>query len=111
GGLLGMHQDPDAFDLGSDLFEQPQPFFDQRRLPIGEPGDVAGGARFVIDKTGTDWITDTYENIRYGADFRLNNPRHQIGIGDQQVRCEAHQLRENGAYSAGIPPGKPDINT
>jgi hypothetical protein len=96
--------------LGSNLFQQLQPLFAQRRSPIGEPREVTGGAGFVTDKAGTDRIADTYENNRYGADFRLNNRRHQVGVSDQRVRSETHQLREDSAYPAGIRRGKVDID-
>src|SRR5262245_20755429 len=110
GRRLGMHQEPTAFNLRRDLLQQYQPFSAHRRLPVGEPRVVAVWVRFVADKTGTDWIADTYENNRYSSDFRLSNCRHQVGVGDQNVRREAHQLHEGGAYRAGIPAGKPGIN-
>ena len=62
------------------------------------------------DKTGTQRIAHAYKNNRQGADFRLNNRCHQISIGDQHVRCEAHQLQKGGAYPASVRPGKANIN-
>ena len=96
-GFLGMHQDPDTFDLGRDRFEQLQPLFAQRRPPIGEPREVAGGARFVTYKTRTDRIADTYENNRYGAGSQICSGQAQ-GLTDfpieriaQQVNPDQHQ--------------------
>ncbi len=106
-----MHHEADAFDLGRGLLEQLQPFpTHRRRVPIGEPRQVAVGTRIVADKTGTDGIANKYENNWYGADFRLNNRRHQIGVGDQDVRCEAHQLHDDGACLAGISRRKANID-
>jgi hypothetical protein len=65
-----MHHEPDAFDLGRDLLEQFQPLSaHRRRIPIGEPSEIAVGARVVADKAGTDRITNKYENNWYSADF------------------------------------------
>src|SRR5262249_46069236 len=106
-----MQHEPDAFDLGRDLFEQLKPFSAHSwRVPIGEPREVAVGPRIVADKTGTDRIANKYKNDWCGADFRLNNRRHQIRVGDKEVRCEAHQLHEHGAYPAGNRRRKANIN-
>ena len=66
--------------------------------------------RLVVDKTGTDRIADACKNNRQSADFRLNNLRHQISIGDQHVRCQADQFHKDGACSTGIRAGKANIN-
>src|SRR5215831_17123618 len=110
GGRLGIDQESDAFDLGRDLFEQLQPFSAHRHVPVCEPREVAVGTRLVVDKTGTDRIADACKNNRQSADFRLNNLRHQISVGDQHVRCQADQFHKDGACSTGIRAGKTNIN-
>jgi len=62
------------------------------------------------DKTGTQRIAHAYKNNRQGADFRLNNRRHQVSIGDPHVWCEAHQFHKGGAYPAGIRARKTNVN-
>src|SRR5262245_5225885 len=107
---LGIHHDPDAFDLGRDLLEEPKPFSGNRTLPIGEPREVGVGTRFVANKTGLDRIADAYENNRYSADFRLNNRRHQISVRDQHVWCQIHQLHKGGAHLVGVRRREVNIN-
>src|SRR5262249_32144665 len=108
---LGMHHESGSVDFRRDLFEQFQPFSTHRRgIPIGETPDVAVGASLGPDKTGTDWIADIHENNWRGVHFRTNYRRHQIGIGDQYIGPEIHQLNEDGAYSLGIRGGKANID-
>src|SRR5262249_61035786 len=106
----GIESELGALDPGRPLLEQLNLFSAHRHLPIGNPREVAGWARLVAEITGTDRIADRYENNRYSADFRLNSRRHQVGVGDQHIRCEAHQLHEGRAYPAGIREGKASIN-
>jgi hypothetical protein len=89
--------------LGRNFLEQLQPFSANRTLPIGEASEVAIGTRFVANKTRTDWIADAYENNRDGADFRLNNRRHQVGVGDQHVRSTSMITTGICARRNGVP--------
>ena len=68
------------------------------RLPLGRAS--------LLTKPDTDRIADKYENNWYGADFRLNNRRDKIGVGDQHVRCKAHQVHEQRRVPCRHPPQK-----
>src|SRR6516225_3848814 len=93
--LTGIgHHEPDAFDIGRNLLKKLQPFSADRTVPVGESCEVAIGTRFVVNITGADRIPHAYENNRCGADFRPNNGGHEVGVGDQHVRCEARQLHK-----------------
>src|SRR5215475_8638007 len=109
-GVWGCSMNPIRSTWGATSLSSSTFSADRRRVPIGEPCEVAVGTRIVADKTGTDRIANKYENYWYGADFLLNNRRHQISVGDQHVRCEAHQPPEHGACPAGIGRRKTNIN-
>src|SRR5215831_2262615 len=72
------------------------------RLPLGRASLLTKP-----EPTGSPTLV---KNNRQSADFRLNNLRHQISIGDQHVRCQADQFHKDGACSTGIRAGKANIN-
>src|SRR6516165_10430914 len=107
---LGLHHEPDAFDIGRNLLKKLQPFSADRTVPVGKSCEVAIGTRFVVNVTGADRIAHAYENNRYGVDFRPNNARDEVGVGDQHVRCEPHQLPKVVAHPVSVRPWKAYID-
>src|SRR5262249_35104667 len=107
---LGLHHEPDAFNIGRNLLKKLQPFSANRAVPVGEACEVTIRARFVVNVTAADRIAHAYENNRCGADFRPNNGRHEVGVGDQHVRCETRQLSKGGAYPVSVRCRKANID-
>src|SRR5262249_56594059 len=65
GGRRWIEHDSDTRDAGGNLFKKLEPLSGRRWLKFVEPGDVATGFCYAVDKDGR--VRHSYENVRIEA--------------------------------------------
>jgi hypothetical protein len=102
GGRVRIENESDAPGIGSDLFEQLEPFASNRVLKIGESRQVLTGTRQAHHEAATDRVADKRKYDRYRARFLLHDPRHLISTGYDHVGRHADQFSCKDASLVGI---------
>ena len=94
-GGVGIEQQRRLRNTGRHLFQQLEPFADQRRLEEDEASEIAAGARHAFDVAEPNGIGGQVEYGRYRLRRLVHLARHRRAVADDDIGIRRNEARHD----------------